>query len=134
MQVSNTKAYLANTNAYIATKVNTTTFNSALANTNTYIATKASWSAIIATNTAIRTLVSDRIQVANANAKYTTKAYAASNSYVKLLLANTNAYIADVAASAGTGGGGGGFAADTFDYGSIVTAIDIELNRDYGTL
>jgi len=31
-------------------------------------------------------------------------------------------------------GGGGGFAADTFDYGSIVTAIDIELNRDYGTL
>jgi hypothetical protein len=31
-------------------------------------------------------------------------------------------------------GGGGGFAADTFDYGSIVTAVDIELNRDYGTL
>jgi hypothetical protein len=78
--------------------------------------------------------INDRLQVANANAKYTTKAYAASNSYVKLLLANTNAYIADVAASAGTGGGGGGFAADTFDYGSIVTAIDIELNRDYGTL
>ena len=33
---------LGNTNSYIATKVNTTTFNSALANTNTYIATKAS--------------------------------------------------------------------------------------------
>ena len=134
MQVSNTKAYLANTNAYIATKVNTTTFNSALANTNAYIATKASWTAIIATNTAIRTIVSDRIQVANANAKYATKAYAASNTYVKQLLANTNAYIAYVAANAGAGGGGGGFAADTFDYGSIVTAIDIELNRDYGTL
>jgi hypothetical protein len=79
--------------------------------------------------------INDRIQVANANAKYTTKAYAASNTYVKQLLANTNAYIAYVAANAGAGGGGGGeYAADVFDYGSIVTAIDIELNRDYGTL
>jgi len=34
------------------------------------------------------------MQVANANAKFATKAYAAANSYVKTLLANTNAYIA----------------------------------------
>ena len=34
------------------------------------------------TNTAIRTLVSDRLQVANATATFATKAYAAANSYV----------------------------------------------------
>ena len=34
------------------------------------------------------------LQVANASALYTTKAYAAANSYVKTLLANTNSYIA----------------------------------------
>jgi chorismate mutase len=75
---------LANTNAYIATKVNTTTFNSALANTNSfiksqlantnaYIATRASWTALTGTNTALRTLISDRLQVANAVATYATK-------------------------------------------------------------
>ena len=58
LQVANAAALystltqLGNTNSYIATKVNTTTFNSALANTNSYIAT---------TNLA----VSDRLQVAN---------------------------------------------------------------------
>ena len=36
------KSTLANTNSYIATKVNSTTFNLALANTNSYIATKIS--------------------------------------------------------------------------------------------
>jgi hypothetical protein len=86
-------ARLANTNAYIATKVNTTTFNSALANTNSfiksqlantnaYIATRASWTALTSTNTALRTLINDRLQVANADAKFATKAYAAANSYV----------------------------------------------------
>lgn len=38
---ANTLLHLANTNSYIATKVSTSTFNSALANTNSYIATKA---------------------------------------------------------------------------------------------
>jgi len=79
---------LANTNSYIATKVNTTTFNSALANTNSYIASRASWGALTGTNTALRTLISDRLQVANAAATYETKATADSR------LANTNAYIA----------------------------------------
>jgi len=90
LQVSNANAKFA-TKAYAAANsyVKTT-----LANTNAYIATKPGWSAITATNTAIRTLVSDRIQIANANAKFATKAYAAANSYVKTLLANTNAYIA----------------------------------------
>jgi len=68
------RAALANTNAYIASKVSTSTFNSALANTNSYIASKASWSALTSTNTAIRTLVSDRLQVTNAAATYATKA------------------------------------------------------------
>jgi hypothetical protein len=94
MSVANTKAYLANTNAYIATKVNTTTFNSALANTNAYIASVAgagggaSWSALTSTNTALRSLISDRLQVANAVATYQTKAVE------RAALANTNAYIA----------------------------------------
>jgi hypothetical protein len=129
IQVANANAKFA-TKAYAAAN---TYVKQLLANTNSYIATKASWTGLTGTNTALRLLINDRIQVANANAKYTTKAYAASNAYVKLILANTNAYIADVAASIG-GGGGGGYAGETIDYGSIVTAIDIELNRDYGTL
>jgi hypothetical protein len=56
--------------------------NAQLANTNAAIATKSTWSSLTATNTAIRTLVSDRLQVANAAATYTTKAYAAANSFV----------------------------------------------------
>jgi hypothetical protein len=67
------KSTLANTNSYIATKLNTTTFNSALANTNSYIVARASWSALTATNTAIRALVSDRLQVANATTLFATK-------------------------------------------------------------
>jgi hypothetical protein len=127
---------VANANARFATKTYAAAnsyVKTILANTNAYIISKASWSALTTTNTALRLLINDRIQVANANAKYATKAYAASNAYVKLILANTNAYIADVAASVG-GGGGGGYAGETIDYGSIVTAIDIQLNRDYGTL
>jgi len=107
MQVANVKTYLANTNAYIATKVSTTTFNQALANTNAYIASVsasgggATWAALTSTNTALRTLISDRLQVANAAARYTTKAYAAANSYVKSILANTNSYIATKANDVG---------------------------------
>jgi chorismate mutase len=87
------RAALANTNAYIATKVNTTTFNSALANTNSYIATQASRITLVntnltGTNTALRTLISDRLQVANAVATYQTK------TVERAALANTNAYIA----------------------------------------
>jgi hypothetical protein len=88
--------------------------------------------AYAASNTAVRLLINDRIQVANVAAKYATKSYAASNAYVKLLLANTNAYIADVAAS--SGGGGGGYSSEAFDYGLITSSADINLNRDYGTL
>jgi hypothetical protein len=59
------------------------------------LASKATWSALTSTNTAIITLVDDRLQVANAASTYTT--ISAFNS----ALANTNAYIADVAVSAG---------------------------------
>jgi hypothetical protein len=97
-----------------------------VANANAKFATKA----YAASNTDVRLLINDRLQIANAAAKYATKAYAASNAYVKLLLANTNAYIADVAASSG----GGGYSAEAFDYGTITSSADVELNRDYGTL
>jgi hypothetical protein len=67
LQVANAAALystltqLGNTNSYIATKVNTTTFNSALANTNSYITTN-----LANTNLA----VSDRLQVANASSTF----------------------------------------------------------------
>jgi hypothetical protein len=86
------RAALANTNAFIATKLNTTTFNSALANTNSSIATQASRITLVntnltGTNTALRTLISDRLQVANAATIYQTKAVE------RAALANTNASI-----------------------------------------
>lgn len=78
----------------IGTKASNTYVKAILANTNLYINTKASWGSLTSTNTALRTLINDRLQVSNASAKFTTKSYAAANSYVKTLLANTNAYIA----------------------------------------
>jgi hypothetical protein len=72
------RAALANTNAAIATKLGTVTFSNALANTNSYIAAQASRITLVntnltGTNTALRTLISDRLQVANAVATYATK-------------------------------------------------------------
>jgi hypothetical protein len=96
---------------------------------NTYLQSTFATKAYAASNTAVRLLINDRLQVANAAAKYTTKAYAASNAYVKMILANTNAYIASVAAS-----GGGEFSSEAFDYGFITTSADVDSNRDYGTL
>ena len=61
-----------------------------LANTNSYIASESSslWSGITGTNTAVRLLISDRLQVANAASTYQTI------SIERAALANTNAYIA----------------------------------------
>ena len=84
--------------------------------------------------TAVFSFTNDYLQVSNANLKFATKAYAASNSYVNLVLANTNSYIADVYASIGAGGGGGGFSSEAVDYGYITSTFDPDLNRDYGTL
>src|SRR5210317_227014 len=50
-----------------STLVTNANFQSALANTNVYISTKTDDSTVLATNTALRTLISDRIQVANLN-------------------------------------------------------------------
>ena len=77
------RAALANTNTFIATKVSTTTFNSALANTNLAITNVKT--GLTTTNTAIRTLISDRLQVANAVTIYATK----SNPTTSGLLAHT---------------------------------------------
>ena len=74
-------------NTQLGNKVESSTFNSALANTNSYIATRATWSALTSTNTSLRTLISDRLQVANAVAVYQTKAVE------RAALANTNSYI-----------------------------------------
>ena len=90
---------LGNTNSYIATKVNTTTFNSALANTNSYIRSQLAntnsaisnvETGLTSTNTALRTLISDRLQVANAATIYQTKAIE------RAALANTNSAISNV--------------------------------------
>jgi hypothetical protein len=87
------RAALANTNAAIATKLGTVTFSNALANTNSYIAAQASRISLVntnltGTNTALRSLISDRLQVANAAAVYQTK------TVERAALANTNASIA----------------------------------------
>ena len=81
LQVANAVATYA-TKAYAAAN---TYVKSILANTNSYIATRASWTALTGTNTAIRTLVSDRLQVANASTLYVTK----SNPTTSGLLAHT---------------------------------------------
>jgi len=78
-----TKAYAA-ANSYV---------KSVLANTNAYIGAQATRINLIntnltGTNTALRTLISDRLQVANAAAVYQTKAVE------RAALANTNSYIA----------------------------------------
>lgn len=142
-EVSNAafQSFIANTNLAIANRLQVanaatiyqtkTVERAALANTNAYIATKASWASVTNTNTALRLLISDRLQVANADNKYATKAYAAANSYVKLLLANTNAYIAEVQASITAANE---VAQDTIDYGFITSSVDLDTSRDYGTL
>jgi hypothetical protein len=87
------RQHLANTNTYIATKLNTTTHNTDLANTNAYISTQGQRITLVntnltGTNTALRLLIADRLQMSNAATTYQTKSQA------KLDLANTNTYIA----------------------------------------
>jgi hypothetical protein len=80
MQVANVISYTAKylevansasvqgevSNSYLtSTFVTNTVFQSALANTNAYIATKTDDTVALATNTALRTLIDDRMQVAN---------------------------------------------------------------------
>jgi hypothetical protein len=93
-----------------ATFTTNAAFQSALANTNSYIASESARIDLIntnltGTNTAIRTLISDRMQVANVTSAYVT------NTVFQLALANTNAYIASVS---GGGGGGSGDVANSY--------------------
>jgi hypothetical protein len=105
--LANDANFAVSTTNLIATKISVANTKLYLANTNTYIATKSSWSSVTGTNTALRTLISDRLQVSNANAKFATKAYAASNTYVNSLL----------------GGGGGSTAYEkTFTIAGLVSA------------
>jgi hypothetical protein len=88
LQVSNANATFA-TKAYAAAN---SYVKSTLANTNLYIAAQATRITLVnsnltGTNTALRTLINDRLQVANASATYQTKAVE------RAALANTNAYI-----------------------------------------
>ena len=75
-----------------STLVTNANFQSALANTNVYISTKTDDSTVLATNTALRTLISDRIQVANLNS---TLADYVTNTSFQSVVANTNLAIAD---------------------------------------
>ena len=89
LQVTNANALFA-TKAYAASN---TAFQAALANTNAYIGAQKNRIDLVntnltGTNTALRTLISDRLQVANAATTYQTRAIE------RAALANTNAYIA----------------------------------------
>jgi hypothetical protein len=101
--IATERAALANTNASIADRLQVAnaaaiyqtiaTERAALANTNSSIATQASRITLVntnltGTNTALRTLISDRLQVSNAAAIYQTIATE------RAALANTNASIA----------------------------------------
>ena len=120
--IATERAALANTNAYIAIKANATNpttsgylnhtgratistnlavsgnttiagliANNSLGSSGYYLRTNGStvfWAPVAGVST------NQYLEVANAVATYATKAYAAANSYVKTLLANTNAYIA----------------------------------------
>jgi len=82
-------------NAYLTATFQTKAIErAALANTNASILNAKT--NLTSTNTALRLLIADRLQVANAAAIYTTKAYAASNAYVKQILANTNQSITNI--------------------------------------
>jgi len=95
---------LGNTNSYIATKVNTTTFNSALANTNSYIASVQS---DVDANEA-----TERAALANTNS------YIASVSLTgQQNLANTNARIDSITTSFTLSGDSG---TDTFTTGGTL--------------
>jgi len=87
---------LANTNAYIATKVSTSTFNSALANTNAYIATKLDTSSYTASDVLSKlTTVDGAASGLDADLLDGQQgSYYAVEATEKLRLANTNAYIA----------------------------------------
>jgi hypothetical protein len=94
---------LANTNTFIATKLDTTTFNAALANTNSYIATKLDTSthnaALANTNSFIATKLDTttfNAALANTNTYIATKLDAATHNAA---LANTNSYIGSVGVS-----------------------------------
>ena len=115
------KSQLANTNSYIA--ANALVERQHLANTNLGI--DRINTNLTSTNTALRILISDRIQVANVVATYQTKSqartdlantnsYIAANSllerqhlantnaFIKQQLANTNAYIQSISAGGGS--------------------------------
>ena len=87
--LANDPNFATSTASLIATKISVANTKAYLANTNSYIATKASWTSVTGTNTALRTLISDRYQVANVNtllaAKATWSALTATNTAIRLL-------------------------------------------------
>ena len=87
--LANDPNFATSTASLIATKISVANTKAYLANTNLYIATKASWTSVTGTNTALRTLISDRYQVANVNtllaAKATWSALTATNTAIRLL-------------------------------------------------
>jgi hypothetical protein len=91
--LANDANFATTTTNLIATKISVANTKAYLANTNAYIATRATWSSVTGTNTALRTLINDRLQVANAAAIYQTKEVeraALANTNARINLLNTN--------------------------------------------
>ena len=90
------KAALANTNAFIATKLNSSSYTAAdvqnkaaLANTNSGITSINT--NLTSTNTALRTLISDRLQVANATLQNITSTGASTDQAITITSTGTDA-------------------------------------------
>ena len=90
------KAALANTNAFIATKLNSISYTTAdvqskaaLANTNSGITSINT--NLTSTNTALRTLISDRLQVANATLQNITSTGASTDQAITITSTGTDA-------------------------------------------
>jgi len=124
-------AALANTNAFITTVDNQRGLD--LANTNARISALSGGTGtdglaragIVATNTAIRTLVSDRMQVANVNTLVATSAI-----QDKAALANTNASIATKLASSSYTTGDVQDKAALANTNAFITSVDNQRNAD----
>ena len=101
---------LANTNSFITEKAvtgvsfassnNTLTINTGetFYDTTIDVSDKATWTALLETNTAIRVLVSDRLQVANADALYVTKSTALTSNNALNNLVSDRIQVANAAA------------------------------------
>ena len=133
VSIALTDTNLANTNSYIATKLDSSSYTTAdvqskaaLANTNSYIATKLDSSSYTTAD------VQSKAALANTNAYIATKldssSYTTADVQSKAALANTNAYIASVAASAGSGNVSNSYLTSTYTSNAVFQAFVANTN------